>query len=506
MSSLTRVTGMSMRWVSLVTDTHDRRGAGAADTQDRRGAGGTGTLGLDRAFAAVRAGLGVRQDFPPAVIAEAQAVAAAPALPIRDETSLPFLSIGGPGALDLDQALLIERAGRGYRVRYATADVTAFVAPGGELDAESARRGQGVYAPDGTVPLYPEQLTDAASLLPQQVRPAFVWDVQLDPDGEGTSAEVYRALVRVRDRFDVGQVQEAIDDGTADERLGLLREVGERRIAMEWARGGASLPMPLQEIRVDDDGACDLALRPPPAVQDWTVQISLMIGIAAAEMMLHAEVGILRTMPGPDPHVIQRFRRQARALGVTWPAETLYGELLRSLDRADPRHLALMHEAAWLFRGAGAGYSFFDGGVPEVTMHSAVAAPYAHVTAPLHRVVDRFGLVICESICRDVPVPDWVRRELPALPGIMTSSDRLADAVERACGDALNAAALKHRVGGTFGGTVVDISVGGALVQLRDPLILAPVVGECAPGSEVTVRLVEADLVRRSVLFQVEQG
>jgi hypothetical protein len=32
------------------------------------------------------------------------------------------------------------------------------------------------------------------------------------------------------------------------------------------------------------------------------------------------------------------------------------------------------------------------------------------------------------------------------------------------------------------------------------------VVGECTPGSEVTVRLVEADLVRGSVLFEVEQG
>jgi exoribonuclease R len=485
---------MSMRWVSLVTDTQDRRGAGGADT-----------AGLDRAFEAVRAGLGVRQEFSAAAIAEAQAVAAAPALPIRDETSLPFLSIGRPGALDRDQALLIERAGRGYRVRYATADLTAFVAPGGELDAESARRGQALYAPDGTVPLYPGQLTDAASLLPHQVRPAFVWDVQLDPDGEGTSAEVCRALIRVRDRFDFGQAQEAIDDGTADERLSLLREVGERRIAMEWARGGASLPIPLQEIKVDD-GACDLALRPPPAAQDWTVQISLMIGIAAAEMMLHAEVGILRTMPGPDPHVIQRFRRQARALGVTWPAETLYGELLRSLDRANPRHLALMHEAAWLLRGAGAGYSVFDGGVPEVTMHAAVAAPYAHVTAPLHRVVDRFGLVICESICRDAPVPDRVRHELPALLAIMASSDRLADAVERACGVALNAAALQHRVGEIFGGTVVDVSDGGALVQLRDPLILAPVVGECAPGSEVTVRLVEANVVLRRVGFRVVQG
>jgi len=406
--------------------------------------------------------------------------------------------------MDVDLALLIERAGRGYRVRCAIADVTAFVRPGGQLDGESVQRGQTIYAPDGRTPLYPEQLTgDALSRLPGQPRPAFVWDMRLDADGEGTSAEVCRAMIRSTDRLGFAQVQDAIDGGTTDSRISLLKEVGERRIAMESARGGASLPIPVQEIRVDVDGSHDLALRPPLPAQDWTVQISLMIGIAAAEMMLHAEVGILRTMPAPDRQAIQRFRRQARALGVTWPPEMLYGELLGSLDRTDPRHLALMHEAGWLFRGAGAGYAVFDGGVPEVILHEAVAAPYAHVTAPLRRVVDRFGLGVCESICRDVPVSDWVRQGLQAVPAIMAGSDHLADAVERACAEAVTAAALRHRVGESFDGMIVDVTGGVGLVQLRDPLILAPVVGECTAGAEVTVRLKEADVARRRVRFEV---
>jgi exoribonuclease R len=310
-------------------------------------------------------------------------------------------------------------------------------------------------------------------------------------------------MIRSRDRLGFAQVQDAIEGGTTDSPLSLLKEVGQRRIAMEWARGGASLPIPVQEIRVGGDGSYDLALRAPLPAQDWTVQISLMIGIAAAEMMLHAEVGILRTMPPPDRRVIQRFRRQARALGVTWPPEVLYGELLRSLDRANPRHVALMHEAGWLFRGAGAGYTVFDGGVPEVILHEAVAAPYAHVTAPLRRVVDRYGLVVCESICRDEPVPDRVRHGLHAVPAIMAASDHLADAVERACAGAVAAAALRHRIGESFGGMIVDVAGGLALVQLRDPLILAPVTGECTAGAEVTVRLVEADVDRRTVRFEV---
>jgi exoribonuclease R len=273
---------------------------------------------------------------------------------------------------------------------------------------------------------------------------------------------------------------------------------------LEEARGGASLPIPEQVVSLDEDGNYVLALRPPVPAEDWNAQISLLTGMAAAEMMLHAEVGILRTMPPPDHNVILRFRRQARAFGVTWPAEMLYGELLRSLDRNNPKHLALIHGATSLFRGAG--YTPFDGGVPELTLHAAVAAPYAHVTAPLRRLVDRFGLIVCESICRDTAVPDWVRHALPTLPEIMTASEHLANAMEQACTDAVEAAALQHRVGEVFRASVVDVTKNGGLVQISDPAILAPADGASSAGAEAMVELIEADVAKRSVRFRVVGG
>ena len=484
---------MPKRWINLVKDKRAQGDPAAEQVQ------------LRQAFDAVRAELDVPGDFPPEVLEEAAAVAGAAAMPQRDETAVPFLTIDPPGARDLDQAIFIERAGNGYRVRYAIADVPAFVKPGGAIDIEARKRGQTLYAPDRRTPLHPDRLgEDAASLLPDQVRPAFVWDMQLDSDGEGTSVDVYRAMVSSKQRLSYAEVQAALDRGTADEHLGLLREVGERRIALEANRGGASLPIPEQVVSMDPDGRYVLALRPPVPAEDWNAQISLLTGMAAAEMMLHAEVGILRTMPDPDHSVILRFRRQARALGVTWPAEMLYGDLLRSLDRRDPKHLALIHAAMSLFRGAG--YTPFDGGVPELTMHAAVAAPYAHVTAPLRRLVDRFGLIVCESICRDTAVPNWVRHALPTLPEIMTASDRLANTMERACTDAVEAAAMQHRVGETFRASVVDITNSGGLVQLSEPAILAHADGVSSAGVEAMVELVEADVPTRSVRFQVVGG
>ena len=59
------------------------------------------------------------------------------------------------------------------------------------------------------------------------------------------------------------------------------------------------------------------------------------------------------------------------------------------------------------------------GELPEQTGHAAVASAYAHVTAPLRRLVDRFGLVVCEALCRGAEVPAWVRESLPTLPDVM---------------------------------------------------------------------------------------
>ncbi len=451
-------------------------------------------------FAAVRDELGLSLDYPADALAEARQVAAdPPSRPDRDETDLPFFTLDPEGSMDLDQAMHLERDGDGHRIRYAIADVPAFVLPGSALDRATRERGQTVYCPDLRVPLHPEVLSeDAASLLPDVVRPAYVWDLRLDGAGVLTSAEVHRALVRSVERLDYTTVQAAVDAGTDDERFLLLREIGERRIDQERARGGASLPMPEQQVSQDDDGGFTLEFRPPVAAEDWNAQISLATGMAAATMMIDAGVGILRTMPAPTQGALARFRRAARGLGVDWPQDQSYGDLVRALDRTNPRHLALIHEATTLFRGAG--YTAFDGPAPDEREHGAVAAPYAHVTAPLRRLVDRFGLVVCAAVCRGDQVPKEIRAALPGVPELMTASDRVARSAERGCADATEAALLHGREGETLRAVVVDHTEKGMEVQLVDLPVLARVSGDRAElGAEVDLVLERADIAEGRV-------
>jgi exoribonuclease R len=453
--------------------------------------------GLLARFDEIRAKAGVPAAFPEEVLAEAERAVPAPS--DADLGDVPFVTVDPPGATDLDQALHLARNGDGYRVDYAIADVPAFVAPGGAIAAEAMRRGQTIYAPDRRTPLHPPVLSEgAASLLPDAVRPAFVWRFELDPAGEVRSFDLVRATVRSRRQLDYGQVQAALDSSQAGE-LGdlarLLQEIGQRRLALEKARGGASLPLPEQEVTPDagQPSGFRLELRAGRPVEDWNAQLSLMTGIAAAELMLKAGIGVLRTLPPPDTRATAEFRRQAASLGIDWPASASYGEFLSRLDGGKPRELALLHAAGALFRGAA--YAPFDGTPPAQVRHAAVAAPYAHVTAPLRRLVDRFGLVTAHAAHTGRPVPAWVRAGLPLLPAAMTASDRVAGTVERECVDAVEVAVLAGRAGQEFDAVVVDADRDGdgGHVQLLEPPVLSRCSGRLSPGETVRVRLDAVD-------------
>ena len=148
----------------------------------------------------------------------------------EDATDLPLVTIDPPGAKDLDQAMLLRRRGSGYRVDYAIADPGHFIRPGGALDTEARRRGQTLYLPDELVPLHPPQLSeDAASLLPEESRPAVLWTIDCDSGGAPERVHVRRALVRSVAQFDYDTVRDRLTAGTPHPSYALLPELGRLR-------------------------------------------------------------------------------------------------------------------------------------------------------------------------------------------------------------------------------------------------------------------------------------
>lgn len=455
------------------------------------------TAGFDR----IRREMRIPGPHPPAAVAEAERAAArapgADGAPRVDRRDLELVTIDPPGSRDLDQAVLVERRGTGFRVRYAIADVAAVVRPGGALDGAARERGVTVYMPDRRSPLHPDAIgTGAASLLPGADRDCLLWTIDLDADGRETGVALARALVRSRRALTYAEAQEAIDAGR-DPSLEALREVGLRRLALEAARGGVSLSVPAQDV-VPADGGYGLRYEAPLPVEDWNAQISLLTGISAARIMAEGGVGLLRTLAPPDPEALRALRHSAAALGVDWPAGASYADVVRGLDPARPGHAAFAVRAARTTGGAG--YAAWRAGDGEPPRHAAIAAAYAHVTAPLRRLADRVANEIVVALAAGAAPPGWALEALDAMPEIMRETGSRARAAERAALDYVEAAVLAGRVGETFDAVVIDVRDGRPVAQLADPAVVAPLDADgLRPGGRLRVRLTAADPDERRV-------
>jgi exoribonuclease R len=446
-------------------------------------------------FAGIRTRLGIPSAFPPEVEADAEAAAtrgARDVSPRADRTDIELVTIDPAGSRDLDQAYGARRLPTGYRVFYAIADAAAWVDAGGAVDREARARGETLYLPDGRAPLHPDVLGEgAASLLPDGDRPALLWTIDLDAAGAPTQTRLERATVHSHAALDDASVQRDIDAGTAAPALAPLRDIGRLRLRQEAARGGVSLDLPNQEVVPDGPGYA-LGWRAPLPVESWNAQISLLTGIEAARIMTGAGLGVFRTLPPIDQFLLDRLRRSARTLSIPWPGSMSYPEVVRNLDAHDPVHAAFLTQAAHVLRGAG--YVAWRRGDGDPPLHSAVASTYAHVTAPLRRLVDRFAneLVIAQFEGREPPA--WVLDSLDELPQLMAAADRHAHEVERAVVDRVEQLLLSTRVGQTFAATVVDRHKDDAVIQLQDPPVVATMHGSPVElGRELHVILTAAD-------------
>jgi VacB/RNase II family 3'-5' exoribonuclease len=453
---------------------------------DRQGALARGLLDIRTQFA-------VPPSFPPPVLAAAEAAAAVIPKDRADWRDRHFVTLDPASSTDLDQAFTIERAGSDLILHYAIADVGFFVHAGDPLDVEAWRRGTTIYLPDGKASLYPASLSEgAASLLPDVDRPAVVFSVRVDQEGNARLEGAIRATVRSRAKLAYESVTPA--DLPPD-----FAELSDRIEQAENARGAERIDAPEQALEPDVDGRLVLAFRPQLQSEQQNAALSLAANLAIAEALLAHRTGLFRVMAEPDERAVSRLRHTAKALGLVWPKGATLAQFERTLDAGNPRHAAF--RAAVRRAGPGASYAPYEPGV--LPWHSAMAATYAHATAPLRRLADRFVIEAALLIANGRPVPDALGASFEMLPKAMATAENRAGQIERAVLDLAEAVMLEGREGARFDAVVTDVDERGARIQLSSPAVVARVDGKGAmPGDAITVELEAADIVNRQVHFR----
>ena len=441
---------------------------------------------------AIRAQFQVPEGFPPEVLAAAEVAARRAPNEHVDRTALPFVTLDPASSTDLDQAFVIESAGADLLLHYAIADVAWFVRDGDPLDQEAWRRGTTTYLPDGKAPLYPPLLSQgAASLLPDDERPAVIFTVRVAPDGAVKLEGAERAVVRSRAKLAYASVRdEDLPPGFA--------ELAARIDAAEDRRGAARVDPPQQEVEPNGGGRYTLRFRPRVPAEDRNAALSLATNLAVADALLAAGTGLFRVMSRPDERAEARLRLTAEAFGMAWPAMMPLDQFERQLDAADPRHAAFM--LAVRRAGQGASYAPYRAG--SIPWHAAVAATYAHATAPLRRLADRYVVQAALQVANGGALADTIADAFERLPAIMAKADARDGQLDRAVIDLAETAMLSGREGQVFNALVTDTAENGARIQLCEVPVVArlPAPG-ILPGTRLKVRLDAADPVRRTLSF-----
>lgn len=451
------------------------------------------TKALDRGLAAIRIQYQVPASFPAPVLAAAETAAQRMPVAHVDRTDWPFVTLDPAQSTDLDQAFTIARSGDDLLLHYAIADVAWFVDDGDAIDTEAWRRGATQYLPDGKSGLYPPILSEGvASLLPGGPRPAVIFTVRVDRDGGVRLDGAERAIIRSRAKLAYDSVRDA--DLPAD-----FAALADRIQAAENRRGAARVDPPEQEVAALGDGRFQLAFRPRHLSEDRNAALSLATNLAVADTLLAHRTGLFRVMAEPDGPAIMRLRHTASAFGLSWPANETLAQFERTLDAADPRQAAIM--LAVRRAGAGASYMPYRDGV--VPWHAAMGATYAHATAPLRRLADRYVVRATLAIANGERIPETVREAFDRLPHVMARADAFGGQIERAVVDLAEAVMLRGNEGRIFPAVVTDVDARGIRMQLRDLPVVARVSADhVGPGDALSVRLIMADADTRKISFE----
>ncbi len=327
---------------------------------------------------------------------------------LEDRTALPFCTIDGPTSKDLDQALHVARRPGGYLISYAIADAAHFVPPDSALFAGALERGASYYLPGFSLPMLPRELSEGLiSLNPGVVRRALVFDISLDDRGELVGTALARARIKSREKLAWGDVQRLYDDPAssplAKSALGpvleLLREVGEKRIALAATSDVVRYRRREVEVKVDGDHLGFVVL---DAVRDrvelYNEQISILCNREAGRLLADEPAPhlqpIYRVHPAPEAADVSAFfelaKRTVEAHGLPASLAPREGEpvatYLRRLPEAGPAlRVGRAIERQALLINVRSAFS------TEPERHYGVGAEvYARASSPMREVVGVF--------------------------------------------------------------------------------------------------------------------
>jgi ribonuclease R len=406
-----------------------------------------------------------------------------------DLRSVPLPTIDPEDARDHDDAVWVERNEEGgYRVWVAIADVSEYVQPGTELDAEARSRGCTIYLPDRAIPMLPAALaSDLCSLLPEAERLCLCLIADLDKNAAVERFEIVEGVMRSAAMLTYPGVARALGFSEAPPRsaqaeamkkgLRCVDELSRKLRRIRMRRGALDLDLPEAKIELDAESGApiDIVKRAEdPGIKrayQMVEELMLLANELVAQWLSSRRCpAVYRVHGKPDEEKLSRLGEVAHVLGVKVEIDELLepNGVSRWLKQIADHPKKNVLEMLLLRSLKQAQYDIVNIG------HFGLASDaYLHFTSPIRRYPDLLVHRMVKHILRGGK-PDTRTAAIEDLRMAATEAstrERAVMSVEREVMDLYRALYMREHLGETFEGNVTAVVGSGLFVALDHPFV-----------------------------------
>lgn len=402
----------------------------------------------------------------------------------RDITDQPAVTIDGDDSKDFDDAVVLWKLDNGnYHLGVHIADVAHYVKEGTPLDREAFARGNSTYLVDRVIPMLPFRLSNGICSLNEGVdRLVLSCDMEITPEGERVSYDIYPALMRSHGRLTYNKVNQALRADVPDSDLEdkyvkvrpMLKDMAALHEALynqRHARGAIDFEEPEAKIIVDEKGKpVDIVLHSRGTAEKMIESFMLLANETVAEAYYRKKVPFLyRVHETPEADRITRFFEFCSAFGLNVKADPNDIKPL-DLQKVVTKTLGTPEEAVlqmMMLRSLKqAHYS------EDPLGHFGIAAKYyTHFTSPIRRYSDTMAHRMIHAYLEEGmgdDVKEHFKEELPEVADQTSTQERRSIDTERATNDLKMTEYMADQVGNKFEAVISSVTSFGMFVQLEN--------------------------------------
>jgi ribonuclease R len=433
---------------------------------------------------------GFRVEFPPQVEREAEKIKNEYKNHFNDELKnrrdmrgTPTMTIDPADAKDFDDAISYVDNGDGtYEIGVHIADVSHFVTPGTDLDAEAEKRGTSVYLVDRTIPMLPEILSnDLCSINPNEDKYTFSAVFKLDDSGKVLEEWFGRTVIHSDKRFTYEEAMDVIDgkkDGPFQRELRKLNEIAKKLEKAKQNNGAINFEKDEVKFVLDEKGKpISVYVKHRLDTHKLVEEYMLLANRAVAKHIFMSQNHGNKSLPAgrqgkqsvyrihdrPDKERIMELATFLKALGFDLKnkdGEVTSKDINKLLKEVEGTPNEELIKTATIRSMAKAVYSTKNIG------HFGLAfAYYTHFTSPIRRYPD---LMVHRFLEREIKGGKIEENEYQKYENICLQNSELekraADA-ERASVKYKQVEYMLERVGQEFMGTITGVSEWGVYIE-----------------------------------------